>query len=536
MKYILLDGVVQNAGTKDFKELVGKVTKELGLSLPGYCCNSDAKPSSGQVLSWDSTLNRYVPVTASGVTSVTNLSLVANATNNVVSNSNGTGFTIPLVTTSLAGLATPAMFSALSASTPTNAQMGVGNTYVAVTDPATGTISFVVDGITQMTISQGKITTSSFFDPSAVGFTKMTQAQAATVTGALFNDSIYVDSVTNHLFRGSKDLEANTGTITSVFGRSTAAIVATNGDYTASQVTNVPSGSISAITVQDALNELDTEKIGLTSPLTGLTLASSADITATDTIIGAFGKLQAQLDLTSTAALADSNIFVGNASNVAVGVPMSGQATITNAGAVTLDNAAVIGKVLTGFVSGAGVITATDSILQSIQKLDGNSKVDATETVKGIVELATQLETSTGTSTTLVPTVKTVADTYIKKQFLNIGDILVSDAFGVESVLAKGNTGDVLTVDPTNTAQGLQWITPTTPKYVATLAFVADGADFKMDIPQTTHLKGLYPVVTVQEDVAGIFKDTGVVVETTATGDVTIKITAPALVGRVIIM
>jgi len=39
---------------------------------------------------------------------------------------------------------------------------------------------------------------------------------------------------------------------------------------------------------------------------------------------------------------------------------------------VTADNADVIGKVLTGFASGAGTVAATDSILAAIQKLNGN--------------------------------------------------------------------------------------------------------------------------------------------------------------------
>lgn len=66
-------------------------------------------------------------------------------------------------------------------------------------------------------------------------------------------------------------------------------------------------------------------------------------------------------------------IFVGNASNLATAVAMSGEASIINTGAVTLSNAAVIAKVLTGYTSGAGTVAATDSILQAIQKLDGNS-------------------------------------------------------------------------------------------------------------------------------------------------------------------
>jgi hypothetical protein len=47
--------------------------------------------------------------------------------------------------------------------------------------------------------------------------------------------------------------------VRSVFGR-TGAVAATAGDYTASQVTNVPAGGIAATTVQAAVNELDGEK------------------------------------------------------------------------------------------------------------------------------------------------------------------------------------------------------------------------------------------------------------------------------------
>jgi hypothetical protein len=70
----------------------------------------------------------------------------------------------------------------------------------------------------------------------------------------------------------------------------------------------------------------------------------------------------------STAA----NFIVYNASGVASSVAMSGEASLSNAGAITLDNASVIGKVLTGFTSGAGTVAATDTILEAIQKLDGN--------------------------------------------------------------------------------------------------------------------------------------------------------------------
>lgn len=52
----------------------------------------------------------------------------------------------------------------------------------------------------------------------------------------------------------------NTDQVTSVFGRM-GAITATNGDYTASQITNVPYSTTSSVTVQAAINEL-TDDIG----------------------------------------------------------------------------------------------------------------------------------------------------------------------------------------------------------------------------------------------------------------------------------
>lgn len=65
--------------------------------------------------------------------------------------------------------------------------------------------------------------------------------------------------------------------VTSVFGR-TGAVVAANGDYTASNITNVPSGNLAATNVQTALNELDSEKQPLDSELTALAgLASAAN-------------------------------------------------------------------------------------------------------------------------------------------------------------------------------------------------------------------------------------------------------------------
>lgn len=51
----------------------------------------------------------------------------------------------------------------------------------------------------------------------------------------------------------------HTDSVASVFGR-LGVIVAASGDYTAVQITNTPAGGIAAVTVQAAIDELDTEK------------------------------------------------------------------------------------------------------------------------------------------------------------------------------------------------------------------------------------------------------------------------------------
>lgn len=53
---------------------------------------------------------------------------------------------------------------------------------------------------------------------------------------------------------------------------------------------------------------------------------------------------------------------------------LTGEVTASGAGAAaaTITNSAVIGKVLTGYVSGAGTVAATDTILQAVNKLNGN--------------------------------------------------------------------------------------------------------------------------------------------------------------------
>ncbi len=104
---------------------------------------------------------------------------------------------------------------------------------------------------------------------------------------------------------------------------------------------------------------------------------------------------------TGVAVAAGTSTFVyNNATNVVSAVTaapttipnLTGDVTSVGV-ATTLTNAPVIAKVLTGYTSGAGTVAATDSIIQAIQKLNGNDALKA------------NLASPTGTGTLTWPTI-----------------------------------------------------------------------------------------------------------------------------------
>jgi len=130
----------------------------------------------------------------------------------------------------------------------------------------------------------------------------------------------------------------------------------TNGNHTYTQTTPNPViGTDNIVFVLSSTSGTYTQGTGISIVANVISL----DTTYTDTLY-------------TSKTLASANIYVGNMSNVATAVAMGGEASIDNTGSVTLANSAVIAKVLTGFTSGAGTVTASDSILSAFQKINGN--------------------------------------------------------------------------------------------------------------------------------------------------------------------
>ena len=108
----------------------------------------------------------------------------------------------------------------------------------------------------------------------------------------------------------------------------------------------------------------------------------------------------------------------------------------------TLTNAPVIAKVLTGYTSGAGTVAATDSILQAIQKLNGNDATNANLT--GVV-------TSVGNSTSIADAALSIAKTNGLQTALNAKASLSGATFtGAVAGTSLTLSGD-LTVNGTTT-------------------------------------------------------------------------------------
>lgn len=78
-----------------------------------------------------------------------------------------------------------------------------------------------------------------------------------------------------------------------------------------------------------------------------------------------------------TGAISATNLSGTNTGDQTITLTSEATGSGTGSFAVTLANSAVIGKVLTGYTSGAGTVAATDTILGAIQKLNGNDALKA---------------------------------------------------------------------------------------------------------------------------------------------------------------
>lgn len=96
---------------------------------------------------------------------------------------------------------------------------------------------------------------------------------------------------------------------------------------------------------------------GASKTLSSLSTATYPSLAELSYVKGVTSAIQTQIDGKLTTSLTSARIFVGNGSNVATGVAMSGDATLANTGAITVSSASA------GFtVSGGNLALGTNSI------------------------------------------------------------------------------------------------------------------------------------------------------------------------------
>ena len=169
------------------------------------------------------------------------------------------------------------------------------------------------------------------------------------------------------------------------------------------------------------------------------TIAFTSDITGTNS-----GTNTGDQTITLTGGVTGSG--TGSfAATVVTNANLTGDVTSVG-NATTLTNAPVIAKVLTGYVSGAGTVAATDSILAAIQKLNGNDATNANLTGPiTSVGNATSVAAQTGTGSTFVmntsPTLVTpLLGTPTSGVMTNVTGIAAGLTSGITNALKSATT------------------------------------------------------------------------------------------------
>jgi hypothetical protein len=238
------------------------------------------------------------------------------------------------------------------------------------TGDATGSTALVVKGINGTLMSSlatgiVKNTTTTGVPSIAVAGTDYALPNANTTgTASTITGSITESQVTGLV----TDLSNKQATLGGTgFVRSTAGVISYD---TNTYLTSVPAQSFASLTGKPTtlggygitdFNSLGDARWSLLAHT-----HTFASLTAIPTTLAGYGITDAYPLTGNPSAFLTASGTATNFSGV-----LAGEVTGTQ-GATVVGNSAVTGKVLTGFTSGAGTVLATDTILQALQKINGN--------------------------------------------------------------------------------------------------------------------------------------------------------------------
>ena len=253
----------------------------------------------------------------------------------------------------------------------------------------------------------------------------------------------------------------NTDAVASVFGR-TGAITATNGDYTASNITNVPAGGIAATEVQAALNELDGDKLAKASNLSDLVSPSTARTnlglgsaaTQNDTYF-----LQVANNLSDLASVttARSNLGLGtmavqNAASVSItGGSITGITDLAVAdGGTGVSTTPANGQLLIGNGTGYTVANLTAGTGVTITNSSGGISIATTgaQSAETLTATVTNAESTTITKGQVVYAFGATGNRMSVKLAYNTSDATSAKTLGIvsDASISAGGTGTITLV------------------------------------------------------------------------------------------
>lgn len=157
-------------------------------------------------------------------------------------------------------------------------------------------------------------------------------------------------------------------------------VVSANGDYTASEITNVAAGNISSVTVQTAINELDTDKAPNSRLITsGDGLTGGGDLSADRTLAVVAGtgiSVAADSVSTNDAQIVHDNLsgFVADEHIAHSGVTLTAGAGLTGGGTIEASRTFDIGAG-TGITVNANDVAITAGGVGTTQLADGGVTV-----------------------------------------------------------------------------------------------------------------------------------------------------------------
>lgn len=250
-----------------------------------------------------------------------------------------------------------------------NGNVSIGNTSNTIRLSVTGAIG-----------SSSTITGTQLISNVATGTAPLSVTSTTLVPNLYVARAVIADTVTT-----SANL---TGPITSVGNvTSVASQTGTGSTFVMNTSPTIVTPNLGTPTVL-----VGTNITGTAASLTAGTVTTNANLTGPITSAGNATSVASQTGTGSTFVMNTSPTLITpnlGTPTALVGTNITGTAAGLTAGTVTTNanltgevtsignattvtNAAVIAKVLTGYVSGAGTVSATDSILSAIQKLNGN--------------------------------------------------------------------------------------------------------------------------------------------------------------------